>query len=37
MIFSQRLKGLLSETKTTWKEVSMTLDIGKNQQKILGR
>lgn len=33
MIFSQRLKGLLSETKTTWKEVSMTLDIGKNQQK----
>lgn len=33
MIFSQRLKGLLSDTKTTWKEVSMTLDIGKNQQK----
>lgn len=33
MIFSQRLKGLLSETKTTWKEVSMTLDIDKNQQK----
>lgn len=33
MVFSSRLKTLLTEKGTTWKEVSDALEIGKNQQK----
>lgn len=33
MTFSQRLEELLKRKKVTWKEVSVELGIGKNQQK----
>lgn len=33
MVFSERLNELLKERKTTWKDVSTELGIGKNQQK----
>ena len=33
MTFSQRLEELLKQKKVTWKEVSIELGIGKNQQK----
>lgn len=33
MLFSERLEELLKERRLTWKEVSSTLQIGRNQKK----
>lgn len=34
MVFSQRLSDLLEKRNVTWKEVSYSLKIGKNQRKL---